>query len=64
MKISELIEKLQHQQNLWGDLPIYHDRGGGDGFCFEEIEFVGPVHPQDENLKEDINQSPLGIKIV
>lgn len=63
MKISELIEKLQHQQNLWGDLPVYHDRGGDEG-SFEETERVIPIHPKDKDWKEDTTQPPWCIELI
>lgn len=63
MKISELIDALQHQRNLYGDLPVYHDRGGEDEFCLEEIESVDPVHEKDKNWKEDTSQPPWAIEL-
>jgi hypothetical protein len=42
MKISELIEKLQHQKNLWGDLPVVHNIGVCYEPTYEEIEVVQP----------------------
>jgi hypothetical protein len=43
MKISELIEKLQHQKNLWGDLPVVHDIGVYYEPTIEEIDYVQPI---------------------
>ena len=64
MKITELIEKLEHQRNLYGDLPVHHDRGGGDGCGFEEIEYVNPVHHKDKNWKEDTSQPPWAVELI
>lgn len=58
MKISELIEKLQHQQNLWGDLPVYHDRPGDSYSIMEEIERIRPLE------HETIGNPPTGIEII
>jgi hypothetical protein len=43
MKISELIEKLQHQKNLWGDLPVIHNIGVCYEPTYEEVDDVQPV---------------------
>jgi len=64
MKISELIDALRHQKNLYGDLPVYHDRSGGDEFSFEEVEYVKPVHDKDKTWKEDTSQPPWAIEIL
>jgi hypothetical protein len=40
MKISELIEKLQHQKNLWGDLPVIHNIGVCYEPTYDEIEYI------------------------
>jgi hypothetical protein len=43
MKISELIEKLQHQKNLWGDLPVIHNIGVCYEPTYDEVDDVRPV---------------------
>ena len=59
MKISELIEKLQHQKNLWGDLPVIHNIG----VCYEPTyEEVDDVVQTFEN--ETIGRPPISIELI
>jgi hypothetical protein len=58
MKISELIEKLQHQKNLWGDLSVIHNIG----VCYEPTyEEVDDVRPVDDVT---IGKPPISIELV
>jgi hypothetical protein len=58
MKISELIEKLQHQKNLWGDLPVIHNLGVYYGPTYEEVDDVQPVNDGT------IGKPPTSIELV
>jgi hypothetical protein len=57
MKISELIEKLQHQKNLWGDLPVIHNIGVCYEPTYEEVDDVQPFEHTTEN-------PPISIELV
>jgi hypothetical protein len=61
MKISELIEKLQHQKNLWGDISVYHVGEDiiGDYCC--DIEKVNPLYREDE--ENENNDAPYGLNL-
>jgi hypothetical protein len=58
MKISELVQALQHQQNLWGDLPVYHDRPGDSYSIPEQIETVRPIE------HDTIGKPPEAIELI
>jgi hypothetical protein len=58
MKISELIQALKHQQNLWGDLPVIHNIG----VCYEPTyEEVDDVQALEHGT---IGKPPVGIEII
>jgi hypothetical protein len=60
MKISELIEKLQHQKNLWGDISVY--RFIGDHvYDYCEVEKVNPLYNEDVENKN--NDAPYGLDL-
>ena len=60
MKISELIEKLQHQKNLWGDLPVIHNIGVCYEPTYDEIEYVKPL---EESTVGNVRKPPTAIEL-
>jgi hypothetical protein len=61
MKISELIEKLQHQKNLWGDLPVIHNIGVlTDNEFTDKYDEVDDVQPVDDGT---IGKPPISIEL-
>jgi hypothetical protein len=57
MKITELIEKLQHQKNLYGDLHIYFNE-------FKEIKELETMYPSNSKGKETKDHPPFALQII
>jgi len=58
MKISELIEKLEAQRVIHGDLPVIHNIGVCYESTFEEVDDVQPLK------HGTIGKPPVGIEII
>jgi hypothetical protein len=57
MKITELIEKLQHQKNLYGDLHIYFNE-------FKEIKELETMYPSNSQGKETKDHPPFALQLI
>jgi hypothetical protein len=65
MKISELIEKLQHQKNLWGDLPVIHNLGVYYEPTYDEVDDVQPIDIGGFPFEhETIGKPPTSIELL